>query len=345
MRGKQLQYLAAVSDLAKLDLDAASLTLICKGQTLRASYQGTYAAGYRSAKVSDLSDFALSVSASQFKTFASMFGDDEPLVMRLGKKVLALKSKHLSIELAEIGQLAEPPTHDGKFETAAKMNANILAAEIDIASAFTSSTFSKQQLTGIQLVFSKDLVRINVFDGLSLLYEARISTDTYKAGAVVVPKEDFLLGARLADTDRVTFGPVGSGTVVIRSKNSLFRSSTFASDWQDTSSITADREYATSFQIESAQIRNLTAGAKALDTSPDVNVIGKRGVTFTAESEAGSFEVSCKGEIKTPVRYYRDSLAKLVKLGPILTFHVPAKPSEPTLVEAEHRRCWMVTRI
>lgn len=362
MNGETLRYLADVADLARLDLDAAALTLSLSRRRFMARYSGAYARGYRQYTVEpkDAGEFEISVSANRFKTLAGMFADTESVTVEPQEGGLSLRAPNFRAELATWGEAGDPPEVDRKaLEFTATLNADELISEIDSASEFTADSYLRQALTGLWLEFKPKTLIIRAFDGFGALYESKIEAEITGKGVMVVPTDDFRQGARLIGSGKVVIGkPQGEDAVVLYKlreaddvkdarKTALFRSSIYATDWPDIGPIMKPRDPVAEFTVERTQVRNLITSAKVLETGPDIDLRprGKNNIEFSAQSEAGRFTATVKGNLPNAIKYDRDAIAKVLTLGLQLDFAIPSKPNEPTLVTADQRRCWIVTRV
>lgn len=354
MNGLILKHLAAVGDLAKLDLEAAAIVLRYDGGThLRAGYGGAYARGMRQVEVSDdeLPPFSLSLNAAQFKAIASMFPDDESVAIKLGPRRVTLRSTSSNASLNQWGEADDesfPEFDRGQVAMGIQVDADALIAEIEVASDFASESYLHAALTGIRLAFNDDL-NVMTYDGGQALFESSVPVKRKlkASGTIIVPRQDFVIGCKLAaEGDTWLFKMADSEAVVIRSKNALFRCVLQAGVWPDVSRI-MQQSNQTHFQVDAAQIKNLVAGANALKSEPDVHVRPEKGgrISFSTESEAGKFSTIVKGNLETELRYDKTLLGKVTKLGPVLDFYAPDKAYEPTVIEEGIRKCWIVTRI
>lgn len=344
MNGATLRFLSGVADIARLDLEAAAVTLRSQGGELQAIYAGAYARGVRYAQA-DVPDFSISVNAGRFKVLASMFLEEDTVAVRhLGTR-LGLSSKTSQASLQQWGEESDPPAFDrDNVEFVARLKAATFIGEIEAAQEFTAESVLRPALTGIRLDF-QDKLRVTAFDGFGALYESEVSAKIRGEGAMIVPTADFVLGARLiADGDIIVVKPKGQQAAILYNSKALFRSSLIALPWPETSSIQRFDQQ-TQFKVEAFQIRNLVAGAKALESGPDIEVKAQKGhVLFSAESEAGAFTTAVKGALNAPLRFDAATLAKVTRLGPVLDFFVPDSPNLATRVESEHRKAWIMTR-
>ena len=345
MNGIVLKYLAGVADLARLDIEAAAITLRCEDGDIAAGYAGMYARGVRRGQ-GDAPDFSISVNAAQFKTMASMFDDDDTVVIRRDPEGLVMRSRSSNAQLRAWGDETDYPEFDRRnAELVARLPANTLISEIDAAQDFTGESLLRPALTGIRLDFESPHLLFTATDGFTSLYRASVDATVKGAGSIVVPAADFALGAKLiGDGDATIVKPKGENAVIIYNSHALFRSSLIALEWPNLDDVMATKLGAR-FQVDAAQVRNLVAGAKALGSEPDVLVKPQRGyVLFETSSESGGFTTASKGAIDFEMRFGADVLAKLVKLGSVLSFRAPAVNLKPTLVTSEHRSCWIMMR-
>ena len=105
--GSEIKYLAGVCDLAKLDIEAAAVTLTSEPNgRLSALYAGMYARGSRIA-AGDGADFSISINANQFKTLALMFSDEDNVKLERSKLGLRIRSRGSDALLREWGEEGE----------------------------------------------------------------------------------------------------------------------------------------------------------------------------------------------------------------------------------------------
>jgi len=351
MNGQTLKYLADVADLAKLEIEASAVTLVASQGKITAGYAGAYARGSRTSPF-DGADFELSISASRFKVIAQMFSDDEEIKCGSVPGGLRLQSNSINTLLRTWGEMRDFPEIDTKaIKYAARIPTADLIAEIETASGFVSDSAARPQLQGVRLNFYPDALHVYAFDGAGALYRSVIKCRTKGEGSVIVPTQDFLLGARLlGDGNAVIVVPNdGTDAVAMYNDHALFRSSVLAGTWPEIAGITMPRRTVSTFNVEAATMRNLVASAKAFESGPDIlvgpagNIKGK--VRFRISSESGAFAVTVKGDLMLDVRYDVNTLGKAGRLGPVLSLAIPGSQNEPTLIKSEHRSCWVVTRI
>ena len=347
MNAGTFRYLAAVSDLAKLDLEVAGVTLRAADSAVEAVYAGNYARGKRRAEY-DGKPFEISVSASRFKAIAGMFAsDDEEIRLEPIGDSLRVSSRVLRVTLQQWGAPSDAPLLDtSNIELAGRMPAGELISEVETAIAFVSDSQMRQELTGIRLDFMRGALRIMAYDGAAVAFESTIPMKTRGEGTILVPSQDFLLGARLIATgDAIIAKPQDAPAIAIYNDTSLFRSSALSGSWPDLSRLFAKRKTAR-FQVEAATIRNICAAAKAFESGPDVRVtpVGEL-IRFDIESESGKFTAAVKGSISSPLIYDVDALSKAVRIGAVLNFDVPSEAWEPTVISCDRRKCWVVTRV
>lgn len=347
MNGSVIKYLAGVADLAALDIEAAAVTLTSKSSgEISAFYDGMYAKGLRK-ETGDGADFSVSINANQFKTLALMFSDDDNVLLDRSKTGLVIKSRYTNASLREWGERGDVDDLMPKNapELIAALPADSLQSEIDAAAGFASDSQLRPALTGIRFSFDGALT-LTATDGDTAFYVSTTHAKTKGKGDFIVPTEDFLRGARLVTGGNVrVYKPNNHGAVVIYNNRSVFRSVLINAPWPDLTDLMKKRPTA-HFQVEAAQLRNLVSGAKALGSGPDINVVPAKGrVVFKTESDSGNFSTAVKGNLTNSLRYGVESMAKVIKLGPVLDFYVPEKAYEPTIVECGDRRCWILTRI
>jgi len=350
VQGSQLKYLAAVTDLAALDIQSAPLTLQSEASgRFTAFYAGAYAHGRREAE-GDAKPFLLSVNAGQFKTFAAMFRDEDQIRINPTETGLSISSANSRVHMTRNVDIREddlnvPSANEAEF--AVKLSASTLISEVEAASAFISTSHVQPIFQGVRLDFNEDGLRVTAYDGSSTFYQshikARVKADA--PGYITLPWEDFLKGARLIGDGTATLIKSKKEAVYIFNKTALFRTSILVGKWPDTSKLTEQRN-TTHFKVDAAQLRDLVNSAKALVSDRSIEVEENKGrVLFKTESEFGSFVTSIRGHLTAPLKYDVESLGKVVKLGPVLDFYVPEQAWEPTIVECDDRRCWIMTRV
>ena len=349
MNGQSIKFLAGVCDLARLDIEAAAVTLRSEPSgSISALYAGMYARGSRAA-TGDGAEFSISVNANQFKTLALMFNDEDNARLERGKTGLRIRSKSSDALLREWGEEAEDDLRERKeYDLMAGLPADSLQSEVEAAAGFTSDSHLRPAFTGILFDFNGKMSLI-ASDGNSAFYTSETTAKTSGKGSFIVPTEDFLLGSRLVTGGNArVYKPKGQDAVVIYNNRAVFRSTLIIAPWPDTQKIMKERP-STHFKIEAAQLRNLVSAVKSLDhpgNDPFIEVSSAKGrVFFKTSSHAGSFSTSVKGTITETLHYMPESMAKVIKLGPVLDFYVPEKAYEPTIVECGQRRCWILTRI
>lgn len=347
MRGADLKYLAATADLARLDLEAAALTLSRHGGQILANYRGTYSSGWRQLPTDDPDDFHISVSAAQFRALSTLIADDTQVLLKRDAIKLILRTPGTSLQLRQWGEESEPEAKQTKADIVAQLPVSDLLPELDAAIDFVAQSYIRPALTGFRLTFDQDSLRVMAFDGSGALFESAVPARIRGFGEIIVPAADFRLGLRLVGDGKVTvMKPMDQPAVVMSNSRSLFRSSLLAGDWPDIMTITSIENTA-EFTVASGQIKNLIATSKVLQSGPDVEVVQRTGdrVTFGIQSETGNFSTTVKGRIPANLRYDATVLGLTANLGPELTFKVPNAAYLPTLVQSGHRRAWIMTRI
>lgn len=351
MNGSNLKYLAAVADLARLDLEAAALTIMAGEGVITASYHGNYARGYRQSAYDGTGAIYNSVSAARFKAMASLFEDDESVDILPGSDGsgvgVILRSQRSRSVVTGWGEPTEPPDLSiTQAELTARMPTAEFLSEFEIAASFAAKSQVRPSLEGVRITFTKNRLLLTAYDGAGALYISRIRARVQGSGSMIVPTADFLQGAKLVgDGDIIITKPANLDAVILQNDRAFFRSGLIVDQWPDMRSVT-ETEHATEFTVEAAQVRNIVAASKALNGALDVSVTQRgRFVLFATEGEGGSFTVAVNGEVKARELFYDvNTLDKAIRLGPVLTFAVAASPHNPTLVSSEHRRCWIMTR-
>lgn len=354
MKGSELRYLAGVADLARLDLEAASATLIATGGDVTAIYRGLYAYGDRVVRGTKTEPFTAHINAAQFKALAAMFVEDDEVRLSYDpKRGVSLSSKQTATTLKEWGEAVDhlSPPDLKSLEMQCSISGPALASELETALDFVSESHTRPAFTGIRLAWQRSAMRVMAYDGVAALYLSIVPDIEVKGQAeLILPAKDIALGGKLiaenAPKKTMIEKPKGEEALYIYNAKSLFRSPTVRAEWPNTSELTAEMQESTSFDVESAQIKNLTAGVRVFGAGPDIDVSEIKGrVLFQSRSDMGSFTTAVRGSLKAPLKYDAETLSKVTKLGPVLRFHVPDQPYKPTIVQAGHRKCWVQTRI
>lgn len=333
--------------MARLDLEAAALTLLSDGEYMMAIYGGNYCGGWRRL-AAQLRPFTISVSANQFKSLTAFFPDDVEVAITRTDVNLVLKSAAGNVQLRQWGEESEPEVLDkSNIELATRLPVSALLAESEIASDFVAPSMLRPIITGLRLMFGKDSFRIMAFDGSAALFHSTIEAKTHGEGAMVVPNLDFLAGVRLIDSGQVVVAkPKDRDTLIVYGANAMFRSVTIRGEWPNTERIVDDDSKKVKVLVSAAQIKGLVNSSKVLSAGPDIEVQSRKGnVFFGVNSEAGAFNTSVKGRLPADLRYDAGILGLTARLGEQLIFNMPDRASAPTVVDCLHRRCWIVTRI
>lgn len=309
-----------------------------------------YAHGKREIE-GDSVPFLLSVNAAQFKVFAAMFRDEDQVKIAPTPTGISITSGTARVHLTKLLDLREDDLVMPRPESAmyiARMPAGTLIGEVDAASAFVSTSNTQPAFQGVRLDFAeKDGMYVSAYDGSGAFYRSYlpIKLRAEKPGHITLPWDDFLKGARLIGDGTVTLIKDKHDAVYLLNKRALFRTTVLMVTWPDITKLTEHRN-STHFKVDSGQLRDLVNSARALGSEMGVDVTESKGrVLFKTESEAGAFRTSVRGHITTALRYDVETLAKVVKLGPVLDFYVPEKNYEPTIVQCDDRKCWILTRV
>lgn len=359
MLARELKYLAGVSDLARLDFEAAALTIRAEAGYVSALYRGDYSGGYRQARMVDekVQDFEVSLSATRFRQLANLFPDEVDVTIVLQKDELVLRSREANVRMQRWGDVT--PETDVVPEDISKVKAELrariplaaLLTEMDIASTYVADSSLRPALTGIKLDFAKgNRLYVTAFDGFGLLFKSELEALRVQGvGSVIVPGLDFPLGLRLiqSDGDAVILKLADSDKVIIYTPavSAYFNCALINSAWPDLHEVEEMQPVGTNITLTGDQIRALAASGRAFETK-EVSLSANNGRSaFSLESEAGGYSSRVKGNVAATMQYDLESLAKVAKLGDRIDLTVPPTSAAPTIAVAGTRRCWVVARI
>lgn len=347
MKGRQLHYLAEVADLARLDFEAASITLVNHEGRMVSRYKGAYSSGQRwfdgATAIPD--DLCVAVSAMRFKSLAGLFTDEEDIrIIHEGSKI-RLQSTVKGIDLNLMG---EP---DG-LEPYAPIDTDYIEApvndvlrEIETSAEFSARSMARPVLTGIKIEGREGVLKIESSDGVSTLFESEVPVQGETDLDMVVPGYDFVLGLRLISEGSVKI--FRSGTrVTLYGDNATFTSVLLNGVWPDFSKVRQEQERQP-VTLESHLVRACVQSVRILGTSNDLRLRGDGENLFleTVEGEAGHFEAKIPSTINGTYTYDVGAFLLAQELGSELIVQLPEQPKIPTLVESGKRRFWIASKV
>lgn len=367
MTGSDLRYLAAVSDLSRLDIETASIGLFVQEGRICARYRGAYTSGERYLEF-DGPEFACEINAAKFKALAALFDDTANVNLKMTGQRLQIgqgrgaegRGLSLAIQRDEIEELT--PYDKMPATTSVKLNADDLGREIELATDFVAKNMATPLLTGIKLDISAKRVRITSTDALSAFFVSSLGTISAHAAesvVVTVPSLDFFLGIKTigggeARLEVITARGDDKQLVPVRVRvvgaTSRFSCGLLEGEWPDTSIITGYKDYVTALEIAGGSVRQVVAGAKALSSS-----ILKSGIEIVSDDKRRLIVQNMdtgEGQFMTRVgqldhddeinfRYSIAAMALVSKLGDVITLHIPKDANRQTKALSGHRQCWV----
>jgi len=359
MLGKQLKYLAGVADIARMDFESAALTLNSEDGKLTSIYIGGFSSGWREVDDDSLVDneFNVSVHALKFKAVASLFADDESIILDLSNPdSLKLRSKHSqatlqrwSEETSRADVWEDDEVKDPLFGF--RMQAAALVTEVDVASGFVSENSIKAIFTGVRLQVSKKQARLTAFDGFGCLVESYLDCKTRGEGETTPPSADFMLGLKLVAgaNDIIVARPRNRDAVVVYNsdRSAMFRCSVIADKWPSTEKITDAPIVGTELKMPLESVKNLTTGGKVFDTGEIIlEPVGNMTRFIVRADEGGEYTTRIKGAIEHRSIYDLTMFARVAHLDSEIKLTVPPSSVYPTVAVSKHgnRRAWLVAR-
>lgn len=352
MNGRQLKFLAEVADLARLDFEAASITLKRVfdpklGWRVVSRYRGAYSSGQRWDDLPDVPDLDIAVSAMQFKSLVSLFGDEEEIKLIPSAGSLLLKSSDKEINLNTRGDTEdlEPLELEGVEYVEAPVVS--ILREVECASEFSARSMAKPVLTGLRIAGGNGKLGVQSSDGVSTLFETTINVEGNAQLDMIAPGYDLVLGLRLLDTGMAKLARTQQPNhVILYGEKAMFRSSILQGTWPDFSRVRAP-QHRQSAEIPSSLIRSLVQSVRILGSSNDLRLRGDGENLYleTMEAEAGHFEAKMPAKIEGSYTFDVGSFLLAQAIGAQLVIQLPNEGGVPTLVESGERRFWIASRL
>lgn len=354
MLGKHMKFLAEVADLARLDFEAASITLKTKGDKLYSRYRGAYSSGQRWLTAEDIGEelpqLDLAVSAVQFKSLVGLFNEELPLSVIIRGNAVRMEGSGSRIDLAtrsEIEDLEDEEKVAGNLIIDSRID--LLQKEFEVASEFAARSMASPILTGLRVSSEGGgLLSCEASDGYCLYVSEFAVADTGKFDAVL-QAYDTVLGLKLLHEGTVKAYLTENGNLTLLGERSMFRSGIVRGNWPATERIRADFDRQDPIIIPSSIIRSLVQSVRILGTSNDLVLKGDGETLFlqTTASESGAFQASIPAKIEGQFIYDVSYYLLALNLGAQLTISIPTPDStrSSTYLECDHRHFWMGQRI
>lgn len=347
MLGHELQFLAEVADLARLDFDAAAVTLQKLDGRLVSRYRGAYSSGQRWLDLEDAPDIHVAVSAMQFKSLVALFTDEEEVEVTLREKVLRLRSAVKTVDLNTRPDLEAVEAYDpepGMEYIEAPLA--VLLNEVECATEFSARSMAKPILTGLKISSITGKMGIQSSDGISALFQTVIDVSSTAKMDMVAPGYDLVLGLKLLSSGMVKVVRTQEpNNIILYGDQAIFRSAILAGEWPDFAKVRADRE-GQRVTLDTSLIRSLVQSVRILGTSNDLRLRGDGEYVYleTMEGEVGAFQAKVPSEVKGSYLFDVNSFLLAMNLGSKLDFKLPLEANAPTLVTSGERKFWMTGR-
>lgn len=348
LTGKELKYLADIADLARLDFEAASITLAKKDGNLISRYRGAYSSGQRWMENSDPSDLGITVSAMQFKSMVSLFEDGDEVQLTVKDNVLYLDSR-VHVKLNTKG---DPEEDLDPFEPEVPSTFEVLVPtllnEVQCASEFSARSMAKPVLTGIRLINKGNRLALQSSDGVSILFQTELAVENgqEEKTETICPGYDLVLGLRLLEEGPVRFIRTNSN-IILYGNHAMFRSSLLSGSWPDFTNIQKPR-VRQAVTIKSNLVRSLVQSVRILGTSNDLRLRGDGESLWleTLEAEAGGFQAPIASTIKGTFVFDVGSFLLAQELGSELTVELPTEEGKvPTFIQSGPRKLWIASKL
>jgi hypothetical protein len=344
MKGSQLKFLAGVADLARLDFEAASVTLCKQGNLLISRYQGAYSSGQRWLDLPDAPEVLRTASAMQFKSLAGLFEDDEELDIIVQERSIRLQSEVKKIDLTTrgepLGLTPFEPTQPYLEGTVA-----VILSEVACASEFSARSMAKPVLTGLRIAGAKGQLGVQASDGVSVLFETKIEVKGDDKIDMIAPGYDLVLGLRLLDSGVVKVVQTNN-RIQLYGENGTFDSSLLTGNWPDFTAVRAPQRRQTVI-LPTALIKSLVQSVRILGSSNDLRLRGDGEYLHleTVEAEAGHFDARVPSQVSGTYTFDVGSFLLAQGLGSELTIQLPNEGGVPTLIESGPRRLWLAAKL
>lgn len=348
MLGSQLKFLAEVADLARLDFEAAAITLVNHEGRLVSRYQGAYSSGQRWLDIPDAPMISLAVSAMQFKSLASLFDPDEEVIVTEISKGLNLKSNRFKIDLNAHGQPEGIEPYEPIEQNYVIAPVPTLLRELECASEFSARSMARPVLTGLRISGQDGKLDVQSSDGISSLFETVIDVEGDSSIDMVVPAYDLVLGLRLLDSGmaKLMKTTTPANRVALYGQSAIFQSSILTGTWPEFAKIRQERKRQ-EVKISTAFIRSLVQSVRILGTSNDLRLRGDGEFLYleTIEGESGRFEAKIESDVQGTYTFDVGSFLLAQGLGSELQFKLPNEGGVPTLVESGTRKYWIAAKL
>lgn len=357
MLGRHLRFLAEVADLARLDFEAASISLITQGDSLYSRYKGSYSGGQRwltQEEVGEvpLPDLNVAVSALQFKSLVGLMDDESEVEVIVRDNGIRLISGERNIDLAlRAGGVDDLEPHDVEGDLIAMTTVQVFQREAETASEFAARSMARPVLTGLRVIGSADgRLAIEASDGISALYLAKFAIDQSQQFELIVPAFDTVLGLKLIREGPVAVlrSPRGNQLILV-GQRAIFRSSVVMGEWPNSSRIRQEVIRQEPIQIPAGILRALVSGVRILGTSNDLILKGDGTMLRleTSSSEMGAFRDAVPSAVQGTFIYDVGNFLLALNLGGAVLLHLPKEGAVgvPTLLESGHRQYWIGQRM
>lgn len=341
MNGADFKYLAAVSNLANLDFDIATMSLLGTGKTLTATYQGNFSAGYRS--MPDDTVLSSVLLAKQIKTVAGLLNDDAVTTLTATERATTIKSRGSQYRLIH---MQEPPAEIlefGKSSMTAKISREALRDEILVAQDFAATSLLRPELTGLHVSLREGTVVLQTTDG-TVAFTTSIPAKVSKRGDIIAPIRDFLLGLELMPSGPILIGKSSNqGKVMMHGPQAGFAGSLINGTWPDFSrAITRPEDVGAYLTLTSDQFRAFRAMG-AMYGASHVTFTPASGKTIAViQGESGRYRTALRGDVLSPATFNIEYLSKFSKLGDTVTLGLSKTPGKAAWGSSGDRHAWLM---
>lgn len=354
MQGSDLKYLVGVSDVARLDQDAAALTITCDGEHMTSIYVGNYSGGWREVDSTGVKPFTIALAAAKTKQLVGLFKDDEPVQVTHKEQQLTIVGKSSRLNLQEWSQPRDIEEVGRNFsrkdiDAAIMLPGQQLLSEMEVASQYASDTTLNQVLMGVRFQSSENGIVLTAFDGFGMLFQSTLEARVDRQMDIVIPAKDLVLGLKLVATpNQMVLVKLADSDVVAmydrEAPTATFRCSALAGKWPKTEDVVGMPIYGSTHKLSPESIRTLATAGRAFECK-DITLQPQGDYSvFKIDAEGGGYVVRIDGKVTEPMIYDMDSLSKLSQIGSEIEITVPSTPDLPTIAKAGNRRCWLVAR-
>lgn len=357
MKGSQLKFLADIADLARLDFEAAAVTIVKDGDRVVSRYKGAYSSGQRWLEMPEAPNLNIAVSAMQFKSIVGLFSDEEEVEVTIHNRSVNLRSVMKEVDLntrVDMEDL-EPFEPEEGTPYLEGMVQDVLR-EVEVATEFSARSMAKPVLTGLRVTGSNGALDIESSDGTSSLFVTKVTVEGQHNWEMIVPGYDLVLGLKLLGNTPVklitTQKEIGDpiGQLILYGTNGMFKCSLINGKWPDFTKVKADYPRQ-KVRIPTSLIRDLVASVRILSSSNDLRLRGDGTHLFleTFEGEYGSFQAKVVGAVNGTFTYDVSSFLLAQNLGSELEVQLPDPSYEagpvPTYIEAGGRKFWLASKV